>query len=265
MKQIDLKFLYRHLHKAGYTEPKHNHPCHELVYYLSGEGECIVGKETFSYKAGTFAYIPPKTNHSEKHYTDTEVLFFAFEIDENDLELRSNVYRDDDGMVKVLFETVETEIKQHNTYFRYAISLYIGEILLKICRLYSGNEERDLLGECLIYARDYIRAHIHQSINLQDLASTSGSSTDYFRHQFQKRFGLAPREFILQERIKGIKFMLATTDKPIKEIAERFSFEDSSHLVRVFKKETGMSPSEYRKRAKEKKETNEIDADYEDN
>ncbi len=49
--------------------------------------------------------------------------------------------------------------------------------------------------------------------------------------------------------IQEVKFQLAQTDKPIKEVAFDFNFSDESHFTHFFRNHIGLSPSEYRKSA----------------
>lgn len=265
MNRATLRFLYRHTHKAQSVEPSHSHPCPELVYYVSGEGKCIIGKEEFSYKPGTYAYIQPNMKHSEYHETETQVLFFGFvHQEEEELELRSGVYQDRRKKVSKMFESVESELRNKKPFFRYAIGLKACEILLEVARENNTRkEERNILEECMSYAKEYITQNIHQKINLQDLATSVGYSYDYFRHQFQKSFGMSPKEFILKEKINRVKMRLANKNDSIAELAVRYAFEDTSHLVRTFKTMVGCTPTEYREKTKADKI--EIVVDYHKN
>ncbi|WP_420871922.1 helix-turn-helix transcriptional regulator [Cohnella rhizosphaerae] len=53
-------------------------------------------------------------------------------------------------------------------------------------------------------------------------------------------------EYILQERIAKVKELLATTDWTVTDIGERAGFQTKSHFFTIFKKATGLTPSQYR-------------------
>lgn len=262
MSDVELKFICRYVHHAQSVEPNHKHPCHELIYYFSGEGTSVIGKDHIAYRAGTYAYIPPMVKHSEIHSTKTEVFFFGFEHQESGVELRGGVYQDDDGTVAAAFKEIEREMAKKEPYFRYAVRLNICKILLAISRKNKAGGQ-NVLEECMNFAKEYILQNVHQSINLHDIANSVGYSYDYFRHQFQKHFGISVKEFILREKIVRIKIELAGKNTPIAELAEKYSFHSASHLARIFKDIAGVSPTEYRNAARAEK--NELLVDYEEN
>lgn len=89
----------------------------------------------------------------------------------------------------------------------------------------------------------------------QALLST-GYSKDYLRRRFLKETGLAPIDYLKQVRIRYAKSLLAqkeTLRMPIGEIALRSGFYDAAYFCRSFRKETGMTPSEYIRRTSESK------------
>jgi transcriptional regulator GlxA family with amidase domain len=60
-------------------------------------------------------------------------------------------------------------------------------------------------------------------------------------------YGITPREYLLNIRVKAAKEFLALTDLPIAQIAENCGFCDSKNLILNFKKATHMTPGRYRK------------------
>ena len=66
-------------------------------------------------------------------------------------------------------------------------------------------------------------------------------------HGFRRQCGMAPIEYLLRVRVENARRMLALTDRPIYEIAERMGFSDVNNFTRQFKKQTGMTPRDYRR------------------
>lgn len=92
---------------------------------------------------------------------------------------------------------------------------------------------------------------------LSDLASASGVGTAHFTRLFKRYFGKTPIEYTNQIRIEQAKSMLRENDMKIKAIAETVGYSDALYFSRVFKKESGYSPSEYRKMEREMQIDNE--------
>lgn len=261
MDSVSFKFFHRHIHGAQSTEKTHSHPCHEVVYYLRGKGQGMIADSSYDYIEGTWVYIPSGKKHSEYHETETEVLFFAFEAFETDEELLEGLSCDENGEVYQFFLKIEDEVKKRKPLFGYAINLLIEQMLLEIKRSRIISADSNLLEECMHFAKNYISAHIQQKITIGEIAELVGYSYDYFRHQFFKYFGVSPKEFIINERISRSKKRLIESDDSIAKIAERYSFDSPSHFTRIFKKNVGISPLEYRNT--QRKVQGEIQVKYE--
>ncbi len=101
----------------------------------------------------------------------------------------------------------------------------------------------DRIGEAL----KYIRTHIMENLEIQEIARNVGLSKDHFIRLFHKEVGETPTQFIIGRKIEKAELLLITESTPIKSIAYALSFKDSSYFNRVFKKHTGMTPLVYRK------------------
>jgi AraC family transcriptional regulator len=97
--------------------------------------------------------------------------------------------------------------------------------------------------------RDYIHQHLGENITLDDLAASVSLSRYHFARRFRVSTGSAPHEYVLQQRVARARTLLARTNQPLPEIALLCGFADQSHLNRVFKKHTGLSPGQYRRHA----------------
>ena len=61
--------------------------------------------------------------------------------------------------------------------------------------------------------------------------------------------GTTPANFIIQRKIEKAQLLLITNDLPVKQTSYLVGFEDFSYFNRVFKKITGMTPNEYRRKS----------------
>ena len=97
-------------------------------------------------------------------------------------------------------------------------------------------------------AKRYIENNCEKQITLKDIAGSVHLSEIYFRSIFTESVGLSPHRFLIDCRVDNAKKLLWNTDIPICEVAEKCGFGCQQYLNKVFKKETGMTPNEYRKR-----------------
>ncbi len=98
----------------------------------------------------------------------------------------------------------------------------------------------------------YIANHFDRCISLSELANVAGLSRMHFAAQFRAATGFRPREYLLHHRTEHAKMLLATTERPLAEIALAVGFSTQAHFSTVFKRITGESPARWRLASKGK-------------
>jgi AraC-like DNA-binding protein len=94
--------------------------------------------------------------------------------------------------------------------------------------------------------REYVDAHLGESMDLAELAAIAGLSVFHFARQFKQSAGVTPHSYLVQRRIERAQDMLARTDLALSEIAVAAGFSDQSHLARHFRQLLGTTPREFR-------------------
>jgi AraC-like DNA-binding protein len=105
--------------------------------------------------------------------------------------------------------------------------------------------KRTLIRDCI----RYIEEHYPEEIRLDNLADRAYLSPEYFSKVFKRLTSQTPIEFINSVRLDKAKQLLASSSLPVTDIAYRTGFHDSNYFSRQFKKSTGLTPGDYRKRA----------------
>ncbi|MBW6472048.1 MAG: substrate-binding domain-containing protein [Anaerolineaceae bacterium] len=95
-------------------------------------------------------------------------------------------------------------------------------------------------------AMSYIHEHFSEQISRQDLATLVNISEDYMTFCFRQELGISPIKYLQRFRINQAKMLLKASQKSITEIAFEVGFLDSGYFSRIFHRETGVSPGEYR-------------------
>jgi two-component system response regulator YesN len=94
-------------------------------------------------------------------------------------------------------------------------------------------------------AKDYISANLHLDVNLEHCAKQVNLSAGYFSNLFKKVSGISFQQFVMQQKMEKAKAMLIE-DFQVQEIAEKLGYEHRRYLTDVFKKYSGMTPSEFK-------------------
>lgn len=92
----------------------------------------------------------------------------------------------------------------------------------------------------------YLKKHFRESITLQSLSHEFGLVPNYLSVLFKREIGVTPLEYLMEFRIKEAKRMM--DERPhllLKQVASEVGYSDQLYFSRVFKKQTGQSPSEY--------------------
>jgi two-component system response regulator YesN len=97
-------------------------------------------------------------------------------------------------------------------------------------------------------AKDWIDAHFCEEVTLDEAAAKVQLSPYYFSKLFKESLGQTFIDYLTQKRIELSKNLLISTEKTFKEICFEVGYHDPNYFSRVFKKITGLTPSEFRKR-----------------
>lgn len=96
----------------------------------------------------------------------------------------------------------------------------------------------------------FIRSNACKGMRVEDVLEQVPLSRRVLESRFRKLVGRTPHEEINRVQINRVKELLRETDLPMTEVAHRAGFEHVEYLSVVFKKKTGVPPSEYRRRSR---------------
>ena len=92
----------------------------------------------------------------------------------------------------------------------------------------------------------YIQQNLGSPLTVEVLAAQFGQDLATFVRRFRTEFGLSPKQYIKRARIEWAQRELASTNRPMEEIAAAVGM-DQSYFSKVFRQVSSVTPSEYRK------------------
>ena len=104
------------------------------------------------------------------------------------------------------------------------------------------------LFDCL----NYIQNNYQKNITLKELADGANMSPNYFSAYFKQNTGCTIRYYLKRTRIRHAISFLSQTDLPIARVGEMVGLPTYDHFNKLFTKEIGISPREFRKQMQEK-------------
>ena len=156
--------------------------------------------------------------YGSKNY---DVYFQKFDLDESKRKIGSLLTYDE------LFKYLESDI----------ISKYQN----------FANQKKVAEKKPIRIAKQYINDNYNQNLTLENVSDHIGFNPTYFSVFFKKETGKNFLEYLTELRIKNAKLYLISTDMDIADIAEEVGYNDLKYFSKLFKKLTGINPSEYRK------------------
>lgn len=113
---------------------------------------------------------------------------------------------------------------------------------------YSAGKVDAMETNVIVKAKRYMADHYDDAeLTLSKVAEQVGLSEKYFTNRFTKETGETFSTYLTQLRIQKAKELLRTTNFKIYEIGEMAGYRNAEHFARMFKKETGCTPAQFRK------------------
>ena len=139
-----------------------------------------------------------------------------------------------EGPLIPLTQLISMEIKRNNASMRY-LYYFLYDVLV----------ERNNYS-CI----RFIRGHFDEPISVAKLATMENYNITYFNHWFKKQTGYTPFQYLRLFRIEKAKELLLHTGYNVLDIAVQVGYNSNDAFTRAFKKLEGISPVEYRIKAK---------------
>jgi transcriptional regulator GlxA family with amidase domain len=94
----------------------------------------------------------------------------------------------------------------------------------------------------------FLAANLDRDVDLPAIARQAALSPYYFSRQFTAYVGVPPYRYLIGLRIARAVELLRDTELSVTQICSRVGFNSLSHFTTTFRRHTGLSPSDYRRR-----------------
>lgn len=245
-----------HERDTGSFRPNGRIDYHLLYIY---EGCCYVtlNGKTIAAPAGSVVVFLPFQPQDYKFYKKDKSISYFLHFSGTacqqlmiDLELHDKniCYIGKSLSLQKLLHTLIDEFHQKEKYNRYRLQGLLLELISLIARknsimLYSDPSTHKKFSEVCRKMRERFASND----TIADYAKLCNLSESRFSHQFSEIMGVSPKQYLITVRIEAAKELLTTSDLTILQISEAVGLFNQNYFSRIFKKYTGLSPSEYRK------------------
>lgn len=251
----------------------HRHDFFEVLFLQKGSGYHVIDGNNYEIKPPCVFFLSPGQAHKLELSHDIEGYIFIFTSDfyllnrrnQNSLiefpffytihqdnpplQLASNA---DVGFLETLFRQSITETAQPGKYTPDLLRSILDLILTTCAARYQENEHLHHKGKGLILVKQFFQLleenHL-KNLSLNDYAEMIGVTPNHLTQMVKTLTGKTSSQIIKAKQLLEIKRLLVHTNLTVSEIANQLSFEDQSYFTRFFKRETGVTPVQFRNEA----------------
>lgn len=243
-------------------------PYARLYYPVEGEGVVIHHGRQYRLRPGWICLVPPYAQaevscpehlvkywcHFNAYILDSDLDIFSLYHPAYELEVKNSDF------VRNLFIRL---VELHNTpgaviqsvdalEAKSALGLLIAPFLKTITEDFSGKPVDAMTKFTRLLA--YIEKNLSKKLTLADLAEEVHLNPSYLSHLFAQKMGLPLIAYCNRRRIRQSIDLIWSTDYSVSEIADKVGIGDVANFSKMFKRTTGLYPSEYRKNLRKSQE-----------
>ncbi len=237
----------------SYVINRMNSDIFTMEYVISGKGHIIVNEKEYIAEGGDSYILPCGKNI--RYYSDAINPWRKIWFNANGIFLTetARIFGLDN---KIVFNGVNTltyferilKICENKNLSEKEINTMCAAILTELIMFISGEINRnDSVSDEAMTLKHYIDSHTEENISIKLLSKQIFRSESQTIRIFKKNFNVTPYDYLLDSKINRAKTIIQNTNLSIKEIAYRLGFSDEHYFSNIFRKKTGVSPTEYRK------------------
>lgn len=242
------------------TYRPHGRLDYQLIYIASGVGYFFFenGEETII-PAGNMILFRPKELQKYTYYGKdlTEVFWMHFSGSKVKNILRECGITDSMKIIRTgtnvklveRFRVIIEEIQQKKHGYEEMIQMYCRQLFIEVARTVQAEKEKknSFWEKEMENAQKFFDTNYNLQNSIEEYAKEHGMSVSWFIRCFRDKTKKTPLQYILEKRLANAQLLLETTDYSISEISEVVGYDNPLYFSRIFHKQKGMSPMQYRK------------------
>lgn len=226
-------------------------PFDSLFYLIKGSFSCsFYGREELI-REGEIVVFDKHTPMSRRAHEHISFLYIKFSAkNEGSFPIKSGVFRELSD--RELFDLDKlTELSERRTKMSLALrEHYLNDLLISLLLPVEGKcaaTKAAELPSALDLPISYMRENLESKLSLGEIARAAGMSQSSLENKFRELMGRSAYEYLIELRIDRAKHLLTETSLPVSDIARRCGYENQFYFCNAFKKQMGLTPTEYRK------------------
>lgn len=268
MMKVDIRRLEIHKNELKAVDFPHRHDFYNLIYIKQGSGTHHIDFKRFEVEAKQMFFMNDGQVHEWELSEETTgyTLFFKkefYEVMEKNLALAALPFFNNSNndapvvlfsaeqsqTIENLFEEIITEFKANNPHRETLIKSYLKIILIHSLRVYQPLFKGDNTELNISKIRSFeklIEKHFREYKSVKDFGDKLNITANYLNAICTKTVGRTAGEMIRDRVILEAKRLLLHSSISVCEMAYHLGYDDCSYFIRVFKKDVGFTPEQFR-------------------
>ncbi|MDI6617095.1 MAG: AraC family transcriptional regulator [Clostridiales bacterium] len=229
---------------------------HYLIHYIVGGcGEYNVGGRKYELSKGDGFLICPSVSTMYKASMKNPweyywIGFYGTEakkiLEMANLGPNNIIFHNDDKVIKELLSKMYYTLKDPNCPEIETLG-YLYIFLSKLIKQYKfQNKSKHNNANYVEKAINYVKCNYSRDLTIQELADFIGVDRSQLFRLFKLQTNISPQQYIINYRIAKACELIKTTNLSVEEIARSVGFKYPSYFFRIFKRETAMTPLQYK-------------------
>lgn len=150
---------------------------------------------------------------------------------------------------KQLYQNMIQELQLKQEDYEELLVNYLRQLFILIHRqlLTKPRKKNPMIMDDMAQAVEYFRIHYNKPVSIEDYAASHNISVSWFIQNFKQYTNTTPAQYVQLLRTTNAKSLLETTNYNVSEISNLVGYENPLYFSRFFKKQFGVSPSQFRK------------------
>ncbi len=212
-------------------------PFAAIAFRIRGQGVFRTENSEFTAQQGDVSYFPAGMGY-EVTYRDSEI--YVIHLTDCNYESPENIRLHHPEYISRLFKQLLEQWNGGGTVNLAKANLY--HLLAKINEDYFSNID-DVFARCNWYIQEH---YLQSDLRIPDVCRYGHISEAGLYRYFVGLYGMSPKQYILKLRLNAAVELLLQGTKSVQEIAADTGFQDAKYFSRIFKKQFGVPPSQYR-------------------
>lgn len=198
--------------------------------------------DTFVLKDNSVCYGPAMVNYTRISKYDYMIVIHFNSINYSAKTMEC-FYPDEPEKIKALFWEIYDCWTKKETGYRHRSAAILNLIFAELYkRAHVKKEINPKIKKSVTYITEN---YMKSDISITGAAECSNMSEVYFRKLFKKEFGISPKKYIINSRIKLAESLIESGYYSLYEVAEKCGFTDYKYFSTEFRKTVGVPPSKY--------------------